>query len=198
MTVGPGATRDGPGEVVHRRAARVVVVDPDGHVLMIQGFDPHRSEDSYWYTVGGGVEPGEDEVQAAVREVWEETGATITREDLLGPVHHDRGTFSFEGRTIHQEQVFYGWVTERFAAEPAAFGELEVRSTIRMDWIDPATTRAGGEAVYPVVLERLVEDVLEAAAARSWPRGSGAPAAPPTTGTASETTTRAPTSQNWL
>ena len=167
MTADSGATGDGPGEVVHRRAARVVVVDTDGHVLMIQGFDPHRPEDAYWYTIGGGLEPGEGDVQAAVREVWEETGATITPEDLLGPVHHDRGSFSFEGRTVHQDQVFYGWVTERFAPEPAGLRELEVRSTIRIDWIDPAATRAGGEAVYPVVLERLVEDVIEAAATRS-------------------------------
>lgn len=162
-----GAASGEPGEVVHRRAARVVVVDADAHVLMIQGFDPHRSEDAYWYTIGGGLEPGEDDRQAAVREVWEETGASITAEDLLGPVHHDRGSFSFEGRTIHQEQVFYGWVTERFVAEPAGFQELESRSTIQMDWIDPAATRARGEAVYPVVLEQLVEDVIEADATRS-------------------------------
>lgn len=154
-------------EVVHRRAARVVVVDGDGYVLMIKGFDPHRPEDPYWYTVGGGVEPGESDQQAAIREVWEETGATITDDDLVGPVHADRGTFSFEGRTIHQEQVFYGWVTDRFVADPSALEELELRSTIRIDWIDPATTKAAGEAVYPAALEQLVEDVLEAAATRS-------------------------------
>ncbi|WP_406830421.1 NUDIX domain-containing protein [Pedococcus sp. KACC 23699] len=150
-------------EVVRRRAARVLVVDPGGHVLMIQGFDPHRPEDAYWYTVGGGLEPGETHLEAAVREVWEETGAVITADDLVGPVHHDRGSFSFEGRTIHQEQVFYGWVTDRFDADPAGFEELESRSTIRVGWIDPATCRAGGEAVYPAVLERLVEVVLETA-----------------------------------
>lgn len=165
MTAHPPDLEDA-GEVVHRRAARVVVVDPDGHVLMIQGFDPHRPEDAYWYTIGGGVEHGESDREAAVREVWEETGASISTEDLLGPVHHDRGSFSFEGRTIHQEQVFYGWVTDRFEADPAGFEELEHRSTIQLGWIDPASTRSRGEAVYPVLLERLVDDVLEAAATR--------------------------------
>jgi 8-oxo-dGTP pyrophosphatase MutT (NUDIX family) len=152
-------------EVVRRRAARVVVVDADGHVLMIEGFDPHHPDDPYWYTVGGGVEPGETDRAAAVREVWEETGRTIGVDDLVGPVHHDEDAFSFEGRAIVQEQVFYGWVTERFDANPAGFAELEVRSTIQMAWIDPALHRARGEAVYPVVLEQLVQDVLQAAGA---------------------------------
>ena len=154
-------------EPVRRRAARVVVVDGDRHVLMLEGFDPHHPDDPYWYTVGGGVEPGETDRAAAVREVWEETGRTIAVDDLVGPVHHDEDVFSFEGRTIVQQQVFYGWVTERFEADPAGFAELEVRSTIQVAWIDPALHRARGEAVYPVVLEQLVDAVLAAAATRS-------------------------------
>jgi 8-oxo-dGTP pyrophosphatase MutT (NUDIX family) len=154
-------------EPVRRRAARVVVVDGDGHVLMIEGFDPHHPDAPYWYTVGGGVEPGESDRAAAVREVWEETGRTIAVDDLVGPVHHDEGAFSFEGRTIVQQQVFYGWVTERFDADPAGFAGLELRSTIQLAWIDPAVHRARGEAVYPVVLEELVDAVLAAAATRS-------------------------------
>lgn len=173
----PGTNAD--PEVLRRRAARVVVVDPDGHALMIEGFDPHHPDDSYWYTVGGGVEPGESDREAAVREVWEETGRTIDIDDLVGPVHRDEDAFSFEGRTIVQQQVFYGWVTERFDADPAGFAELEVRSTIQMAWIDPAVLRARGEAVYPVVLEQLVKDVLAEVRA-------------------SDTTTNDPTSQNWL
>ena len=151
-------------ELVRRRAARVVVVDADGYVLMIEGFDPHHPDDRYWYTIGGGLEAGETHLEAAVREVWEETGRTITVGDLVGPVHHDEDAFSFEGRTIVQEQVFYGWVTERFDADPAGFAELEVRSTVQLAWIDPALHRARGEAVYPAVLEQLVQAVLEAAA----------------------------------
>lgn len=76
---------------LRRRAARVVVVDPQGLVLMIEGFDPHHPDEPYWYTIGGGLEPGETHRDAAVREVWEETGRTITADDLLGPVHRDEG-----------------------------------------------------------------------------------------------------------
>jgi 8-oxo-dGTP pyrophosphatase MutT (NUDIX family) len=162
-----GPAQDAQAPTVRRRAARVVVVDADRHVLMIEGFDPHHPEQAYWYTIGGGVEPGETDLEAAVREVWEETGQTISTDDLLGPVHHDEGSFSFEGRTVAQEQVFYGWVTERFDAAPAGLAELELRSTLQIAWVDPAERRARGEAVYPVVLEQLVRDVLAATATQS-------------------------------
>ena len=157
----------GDPEVVRRRASRVVVVDADGRVLMIEGFDPHHPDQPYWYTIGGGVEPGETDTDAAVREVWEETGRTISGTELVGPIHDDTAVFAFEGRTIVQEQVFYGWLTERFDAVPAGFAGAEVRSTIQLAWIDPAARRTAGEAIYPVVLERLVEAVLDAGALSS-------------------------------
>ena len=43
-----------------RRSARVLVIDPDGCVLLLRGFDPARPErGDWWFTPGGGVDPGE-------------------------------------------------------------------------------------------------------------------------------------------
>jgi 8-oxo-dGTP pyrophosphatase MutT (NUDIX family) len=173
-------------EVVHRRAVRVLVVDPDQRVLMIHGFDPHQPGTTYWYTVGGGVHPGEGDREAAIREVWEETGRTTLIDDLRGPVHHDDVVFPFEGLTIVQEQVYYLLEVEAFEPSPVAFEETEIRSTTEVAWIDPRAREAAGEQVYPEGLAALV-----AAASSSGGSSASRP-------TASETTTSAPTSQNWL
>ncbi|TML29501.1 MAG: NUDIX domain-containing protein, partial [Actinobacteria bacterium] len=61
-------------EAIPRRASRVLVVDEAGRVLLFHGFDPARPEHGYWFTVGGGLDPGESAVQGAVRELFEETG----------------------------------------------------------------------------------------------------------------------------
>src|SRR6478609_3236017 len=65
-------------QVVLRRAARVVLVDEQDHVLMIHGFDPRTPHASYWYTLGGGIADGEEPRAAAVREVLEETEVRST------------------------------------------------------------------------------------------------------------------------
>jgi 8-oxo-dGTP pyrophosphatase MutT (NUDIX family) len=58
---------------VHRRAARVVCVDADDRILLLRWRDPVDEHD-VWEPPGGGVEPGEDFLAAARRELAEETG----------------------------------------------------------------------------------------------------------------------------
>ncbi|PFG43852.1 ADP-ribose pyrophosphatase YjhB (NUDIX family) [Isoptericola jiangsuensis] len=64
-----------------RVAAYAVVID-DGQVLL-----PHWRQSGYgsgWTLPGGGIDPGEHPADAAVREVWEETGYDVELDDLLG------------------------------------------------------------------------------------------------------------------
>ncbi|MGB6244491.1 MULTISPECIES: NUDIX hydrolase [Gordonia] len=56
-------------------AAGAVIVDDDGRVLMIKR--GHAPEKGRWSVPGGHVEPGETIAEAAVREVFEETGLQV-------------------------------------------------------------------------------------------------------------------------
>jgi ADP-ribose pyrophosphatase YjhB (NUDIX family) len=62
------------GEIPVRRAARVVLLDPDERVLLMRYDDPQDGR--HWATPGGGLNPGETYPQAALRELAEETGWT--------------------------------------------------------------------------------------------------------------------------
>jgi len=60
-------------ETRFRRAVRVVCVDKSGRVLLMRWRDPHDGS-LLWEPPGGGVDPGEDFLTAARRELTEETG----------------------------------------------------------------------------------------------------------------------------
>ncbi len=60
-----------------RLTARVLLLDPQDRILLLKGRLPSDpSAPGAWFTVGGGIEPGESLMEAAAREVMEETGFT--------------------------------------------------------------------------------------------------------------------------
>ena len=60
-----------------RLSAKAFVVDGAGRLLLLDCVDPARPDVRWWELPGGGVEPGEHEVDALVRELLEETGLTV-------------------------------------------------------------------------------------------------------------------------
>ena len=85
-------------EPVAREAVRVVLVDTDERVLLIEGHDPGRPEQgTYWFTPGGGIDPGETPQECAAREVLEETGLRLEHDQLGRVLRTEQVEFGFEG-----------------------------------------------------------------------------------------------------
>ena len=149
---------------VRRRAARVLLLDDAGRVLLLHGRDPDRPGHEYWFTVGGGLEPGEGFVEAAVRELREETGLDMGPADLTGPVWRQLTEFPFGGRWYAQEQEFFvahapdgPWAFSR-----AGFDEIEAAIIDRFAWWSVAELEATGERYYPGELAAVLREILEA------------------------------------
>ncbi|WP_284327091.1 NUDIX domain-containing protein [Demequina litorisediminis] len=54
--------------MIRREGARVLLLDDEGRLLVMRAHDSHRPERSWWFTPGGGIEPGESAAEAAARE----------------------------------------------------------------------------------------------------------------------------------
>jgi 8-oxo-dGTP pyrophosphatase MutT (NUDIX family) len=59
----------------------LLVLDPRSRILLLRVHEPRFEPPVLWFTPGGGLDPGESFEQAAVRELWEETGIVAP----LGP-----------------------------------------------------------------------------------------------------------------
>ena len=91
----------------HREAARVLLFDDAGRLLLAKGHDEDQPERHWWFTIGGGIEEGEEPRVAAVREVLEETGLRLKPEDLIGPVLYRCAEFDFLAVTARQDEWFF-------------------------------------------------------------------------------------------
>ena len=106
-----------------RLTSRVLLMDPTGACLFFMTAAPDSSGYSRWITPGGGVDPGESHAEAALRELYEETGRlfdhagdpvwTYSFEVTFDEADHNRGYAEyFLVRSERFEPVSTFWTAE--------------------------------------------------------------------------------------
>ncbi|MFD5319921.1 NUDIX hydrolase [Streptomyces sp. NPDC127098] len=140
-----------------REAARVAVVAPDGAVFLLR-YD-NEEVGVHWALPGGGLDPGESHLRAAVRELREETGwadVPLDTDRVLCTWIHD---FTRAGVPVRQHEVIFLTHAPRrdplgdLTASHAADGILAWR------WWSPADLSAPtAEPVWPPQLPDLLAD----------------------------------------
>jgi len=107
------------------KAACCLVLSDDGQVLAVS----RKDDPTAFGLPGGKVDPGEDSITAAARELQEETGLTATR---LHPVFT---------RSEHD-----GYTTTTFATEVT--GQINTPESGVVRWVDPEVLFAGPFGEY--------------------------------------------------
>jgi 8-oxo-dGTP pyrophosphatase MutT (NUDIX family) len=158
-----------------RRAARVVLLDAEGRVLLFR-LDAANDPDGigYWYLPGGGIFPFESEVAAALRELREETGlGDVVAGGVIG--RREAVRFVYRGRTMVQDEWYVaarlirGQVDGGGGTGPRGRSRDRERALLgAWRWWAPDELLATTDVVHPPGIGELV-----AAAGSSLPGRSG-------------------------
>jgi TDG/mug DNA glycosylase family protein len=149
-------------EPVPREAVRALVVDAEERVLLVR-FENPATREVWWATPGGGVEPGERDLDTLRRELLEEAGL---RDPELGPVVWEREHVLPWNRVLwRQRERFHLVRVERH--EPAATIELAAEHVHGHRWWTLAELETTAERLSPPALATHLRPLL----------GGGPPAA---------------------
>lgn len=155
----PGFVRPAPQDRPRftRRAVRVLLVDDDDRILLIEdsdlGLDPVAH---WWSTPGGGVDPGETDAQAAVRELWEETGLRVGEQQLDGPLLTRTVVHGFSDKVVRQLEVFFRVRVPAFDVDVSGHTVEEQLTVADIRWWSVDALEATGDPVWPADLRSVL------------------------------------------
>jgi ADP-ribose pyrophosphatase YjhB (NUDIX family) len=149
----------------------VVVLDPDGRVLLFRYDDPPPM-DVHWATPGGGIEAGETPGAAAARELREETGwhdVAVGAELATSSRMIERG----EGPVLQHETHFEARVAEH--SRPVDCAGHEVDSIAAWRWWTADELAASDATIWPAELPSYLSMLISSGSADAENRAADSP-----------------------
>jgi 8-oxo-dGTP pyrophosphatase MutT (NUDIX family) len=148
-----------PGQ--HRETARILLTNKSGQFfLLLTHFDPEVGLPPRWITPGGGIDAGETPLEAAVRELWEETGISVSQEALGEKLGEISGRWLW-GDGLNQHTYvdhFYRLQVEDFELDNSGWTDDERRDVLEFRWWTLDELKATGEQIGPHGLAELISD----------------------------------------
>lgn len=133
---------------------RLLVVDPADRLLLFQDSDPVAGM-RWWILPGGGIDRGETEVGAAVRELAEETGLRVDPAQVREPLARRRVLHGYSDQIVEQDDAFYLVRVPAFEVDIAGHTEDEKLTLQQHRWWTRTELAAAEGVMWPVLLPDL-------------------------------------------
>ena len=143
-----------------RNSARSIIIK-NGRVAMV-----HSLKYDYYKFPGGGIEEGENPVEAMIRETREEAGLSVIPETVreYGMVHRIQKSDKDDSECFIQDNYYYLCEVNE-APVSQELDDYEAKEAYRLEYIDPAAAirknRSVGESPYNRMMFEREARVLE-------------------------------------
>ncbi len=149
-----------------KNSIRVLLFNPQNEILLMKINDPSTKASNgqyygpFWALIGGGIEPGESLQEAAIREIYEETGIR-DQEIKLGPVVW-YGEFQLfqDGILNHLKQSFIVAQTQKVQMTLENLTLEEQNIVEKLAWFSFDQIKNCNEVIYPVALVDYLPAIL--------------------------------------
>lgn len=147
---------------LERSAVRVVLQEAGGRILLFHAFLASRSSAGWWELPGGGIDPGETYLEAAVRELREETGLQVSPERFGPPRWRRSATWFGRGiRRLQHEVIVHATIpSDQPEISHAGQTPNELEEYAGSRWWQVAEVLASAERFYPGRLPQLLPAFL--------------------------------------
>lgn len=152
--------------LVQRNSVKILLFNNQKELLLMCVDDPKTTSvegkysGPFWFPVGGAIEPGETIQEAALREVYEETG--IKKEDIkLGPiVWFGEFDLILAGTPTHIKETFIVANTTQINIDLANLTSWEKAVVKKVDWFSLEKIKNCNQVIFPVLLPKYLPDII--------------------------------------
>lgn len=149
-----------------RESIKLLLFNENNELLLMCADDPKTTTPEgkyhgrFWFPIGGQIEPGESLEQAAIRELFEETG--ITKEEIeLGPiVWFGECQLVLSGVLTYLKQQFMIARTVQNNVSLANLTQDEQAIVQKTAWFSLEQILSSDEIIYPVPLLEHLPDIV--------------------------------------
>ena len=149
-----------------RHTVRIILLNDYNDLLLMCIDDPKTKSiggkylGRFWIMIGGQVDEGESFKEAAIRELFEETG--IIREEVeLGPIVWFRELdWIANDKPIHLKEKFIVAKTKKKTVALTKLTEYESEVIKHLSWFSLGQIMSSKETIYPTLLSKHLPDII--------------------------------------